>query len=233
MPPATDFATWRALRPDAGFCDWLRRSSGPLWSAMVGHRFTRDMAGDLMPDDAFVRYLRYEHAFVRTAILIFAQALIKAPTAADKVELIGVLGGLAGEQEAYFQARFAALGLPGDALPDGELPGAALALSEGALAIAAQGCFEEILATMLAAEWMYHEWCGAAHAAAPRRPGPAAWIALHVAPGFARQVTWLKGRLEALGPMLDPGRQRRCADHFARMLRLEIAFHDAPYGAGD
>ena len=210
MNPTTDFATFRAIRPEAGFCDWLRQSSGPLWAAMVGHRFTQDMAGDRLPHEAFLRYLRYEHAFVRTAILIFAQALIKAPAAADRVELVGVLGGLTGEQEAYFQDRFKALELPGEAVPDGELPSEALALSEGALAIAAQGCFEEILSAMLAAEW----------------------IELHVAPGFTRQVAWLKARLEALGPLLDPGRQQRCANHFARMLRLEIAFHDAPYADG-
>jgi len=233
MNPTTDFATFRAIRPEAGFCDWLRQSSGPLWAAMVGHRFTQDMAGDRLPPDAFLRYLRYEHAFVRTAILIFAQALIKAPAATDRVELVGVLGGLTGEQEAYFQDRFKALGLPGEALPDGALPSPALALSEGALAIAAQGCFEEILSAMLAAEWMYHDWCSAAHAARPRQPGPAEWIALHVAPGFARQVAWLKARLEALGPRLDSGRQQHCANHFARMLRLEIAFHDAPYESGE
>jgi thiaminase/transcriptional activator TenA len=229
MTPATDFATFRAIRPDAGFCDWLRHSSGPLWNAMVGHRFTRDMAGDRLPPEAFLRYLRYEHAFVRTAILIFGHALIKAPAADDRVKMTGILAGLVGEQEAYFQDRFAALDLPAEALPDGDLPSAALALSEGGLAIAAHGCFEEILSAMLAAEWMYHEWCSAAHAAQPRQQGPAEWIALHVAPPFAGQVAWLKGRIETLGPLLDPQRQRRCADHFARMLRLEIAFHDAPY----
>jgi thiaminase/transcriptional activator TenA len=225
----TDFSTYRAIRPTAGFCDWLRHASGPLWAAMVGHRFTRDMAGDRLPADAFLRYLRYEHAFVRTAILIFGHALIKAPAAEDRVRMVAILAGLVGEQEAYFQERFAAVGLPAEALPDDALPDAALALSEGGLAIAAHGCFEEILSAMLAAEWMYHEWCSAAHAAGPRQKGPADWIALHVAPAFADQVAWLKGRIETLGPLLDPGRQRRCAGHFSRMLRLEIAFHDAPY----
>ena len=145
--------------------------------------------------------------------------------------MVGVLDGLVGEQEAYFQNRFNALGLPAEALPDSELPDAALALAEGALAIAAHGTFEEVLSAMLAAEWMYHEWCTAALALRPRQPGPAEWIALHVGSDFASQVSWLKERLESLGPMLDPMRQRRCADHFARMLRLEIAFHDAPYGS--
>jgi len=229
MQQLGDFAAHRAAHPGAGFCDWLRAESGPLWRAMLEHRFTRDMAGDRLPTEAFIRYLRYEHAFVRSAIIIFAHALIKAPAADDRTRLVGILDGLVGEQEAYFQDRFTALGLAPEALPDRELPSAALALSEGALAIAAHAGFEEILSTMLAAEWMYHEWCKAAHAVGPRQPGPADWIALHVAPPFASQVEWLKRRVDALGPRLNPARQRRCADSFARMLRLEIAFHDAPY----
>ena len=231
MLPPSDFPSYRAANAGASYCEWLRASSGPLWGAMVGHRFTRDMGADRLPPEAFLRYLRYEHAFVRTAVVVFGHALVKAPTAADRARLVGVLAGLVGEQEAYFGDRFAALGLPAEPLPDAELPDAVLALAEGALAIAAHGTFEEILSAMLAAEWMYLDWCTAAHAAKPRAPGPAEWIALHVAAGFAGQVEWLKERLKALGPALDPNRQRRCAGHFARMLRLEIAFHDAPYAS--
>lgn len=233
IQPRVNFADHQATHPASGFCDWLRSSSGPLWGAMVGHRFTQDMANDRLPPDVFIRYLRYEHAFVRTAVIIFGHALVAAPTLADRVRLVGILSSLAGEQEAYFRQRFDALGLATETLPESELPDAALALAEGALAIAAHGTFEAILSTMLAAEWMYHEWCTAAHAAAPQTAGPAEWIALHVRPGFSDQVAWLKERVDLLGPMLDPTRQNRCADNFVRMLRLEIAFHHAPYdGSG-
>jgi thiaminase/transcriptional activator TenA len=231
-PPAEGFAAFRADHPEAGFCEWLRQESGLLWDAMVGHRFVRDMAADRLPPEAFLRYLRYEHSFVRTAVTVFAHALIAAPTAEDRRHVVGILDGLVGEQEAYFARQLAALGLPPEPLPSAELPDAALALSEGALAIAAHGGFEEILSAMLAAEWMYLTWCTAAHATRPRRPGPADWIALHVAPGFADGVAWTRARVEALGPPLDPLRQGRCAANFARMLRLEIAFHDAPYQDG-
>ena len=229
MQPAADFATFRVDRPDLGFCDWLRHRSRPLWEAMVGHRFTRDMGTDRLPRAAFVRYLRYEHAFVRTAVRIFGHALLAAPTTEDRVHIVGILSGLVIEQEAYFARQFAALELDAEPLPAACLLDAALGLSEGALAIAAHGSFEEILSAMLAAEWMYHSWCSAAHAAGPRQPGPADWIALHVASGFTDGVAWTKARVNELGPLLDPHRQARCADGFARMLRLEIAFHGAPY----
>jgi thiaminase/transcriptional activator TenA len=231
MQPSGDFSGARANQPDLGFCEWLRRSSGPLWDAMVCHRFMQDMASDRLPPKVFVRYLRYEHAFVRSAIVVFGHSLIAAPTTEDRARIVGILEGLVGEQEVYFRTRFEELGLTPEPLCERQLPDAALALCEGALAIAAHGCFEEILSAMVAAEWMYLEWCQKAMACAPRDPAPAEWIALHVAPGFADQVGWLRGRLETLGPRLDADRQLRCADHFTRMLRLEIAFHDAPYGS--
>jgi thiaminase/transcriptional activator TenA len=225
-----DFTSFQAEAPEAGFCEWLRTVNRPAWDAMVGHRFCRDMATDRLPEAAFVRYLRYEHAFVRAAIGIFAYALAKAPTGADQDHLIGVLVGLAREQESYFRRAFAGLGLDPEPLAPEALPGAARDLRDGVLALAASGHFAEILAAMLAAEWMYLTWCEEAHGRGPRRPGPADWIRLHVEPAFRGQADWLKRRLDQLGPSLPAKQQARCADNFGRVLTLEIAFHHAPYG---
>jgi thiaminase/transcriptional activator TenA len=225
-----DLAGFQLRRPDAGFCEWLRAKNKAAWDVMVTHRFCRDLASDRLPEAAFVRYLRYEHAFVRAAIGIFAYALAKAPTAADQDHLIGVLAGLAGEQEDYFRRAFAGLGLDPAPLAPDALPEAVRGLREGALTVAAGGSFAEILAAMLAAEWMYLTWCEQAHARGPRREAPADWIRLHVEPAFRSQVDWLKRRLDELGPILFTGEQARCADHFGCVLALEIAFHDAPYG---
>jgi thiaminase/transcriptional activator TenA len=224
-----DFASFQARNAGAGFSDWLRAENQATWDAMVGHRFCRDMASDQLPEPAFVRYLRYEHGFVRAAIGIFAYALARAPTAADQDHLIGVLGALAGEQENYFRRTFARLGLDLKPVEPDALPGAAWGLREGVLAIAAEGRYAEILAAMLAAEWMYLTWCEAAHARGPRREAPADWIRLHIEPAFCGQVTWLMRRLDQLGPGLPAREQERCAANFGRVLALEIAFHDAPY----
>lgn len=224
-----DFASFRAETPGAGFCDWLRAANWPAWDAMVGHRFCRDMATDCLPEAAFVRYLRYEHAFVRAAIGIFAYTLAKASTADDQDHLISVLMGLSGEQENYFRRSFARLGLDPEPLESEALPAAARGLRDGVLALAASGGFAEILAAMLAAEWMYLTWCEEADAKSPHRAGPADWIRLHVEPGFRDQVDWLKRRLDQFGPSLPAEQQARCADNFGRVLALEVAFHDAPY----
>jgi thiaminase/transcriptional activator TenA len=211
------------------FIDWLRDGNLTFWKRMVGHRFCRDVAKDRLSEEAFVRYLRFEHAFVRTAVSVFAYALAKAPTPADQDHLLGVLNALAGEQQLYFERTFSALRLHADVLPDDAIPQTAGRLRENVLAIAASSGFEEILSAMLAAEWMYLTWCEKAHSQQLRQRAPADWIRLHVEPGFRAQVTWLKTRLNVLGPKLDPSRQGRCRTHFGRVLECEIAFHDAPY----
>ncbi len=214
------------------FSHWLREGNRDLWECMVNHRFCRDMAHDRLPAAAFTRYLRYEHAFVRMAISVFAYAIAKATNPADQDHLLGVLNALAGEQQAYFKRTFESIGLDASVVSDNALPPAARALSKGVLDLAASGSFVEILASMLAAEWMYLTWCEDADRQGPQRRAPADWIRLHVESGFRSQVDWLKNRLDTLGPTLDlPGRQR-CRDNFGRVLELEIAFHDAPYEGG-
>ncbi|MEQ8967402.1 MAG: TenA family protein [Azospirillaceae bacterium] len=232
-PPATALASFdaaRALRADLRFTDWLREACGPAWDAMLDHRFTREIAADALPDGVFARYLRYEHGFVATAVKVFAHALIQAPTTADRRHVAEILEALTGEQERYFAETFARLGLPAEPASDAAPPpAAALALGDGALAMAAHATFEEILSMMLAAEWMYLTWCARAHDAGPRHPEAARWIDLHVGGAFEAGVTWTRQRLDTLGPALDPARQAACAARFRRLTELEIAFHDAPY----
>jgi thiaminase (transcriptional activator TenA) len=211
------------------FSHWLREGHRNLWQRMVNHRFCSDMAHDRLPQAAFVRYLRYEHAFVRTAIAVFAYAVAKAPTPADQDHLLGVLNALAGEQQSYFQHTFEQMGEDAGVLPDEALPPAARGLRLGVLEIAASGNFGEILAAMLAAEWMYLTWCEDAIRQEPQAGAPADWIRLHVESGFRAQVHWLMRRLDSFAPALDGEARQRCRDNFGRMLALEIAFHDAPY----
>ena len=179
-----DFASFRARSADAGFSDWLRAENQATWGAMVGHRSVSTWRATSCRSRRSCVTLRYEHGFVRAAIGIVAYALAKAPTAADQDHLIGVLGprGRAGRllSPDIRAARARSRARRPDALPQ-----AARGLREGVLAIAAEGGYAEILAAMLAAEWMYLTWCEAAHARGARRAAPADWIRLHIEPAFA------------------------------------------------
>lgn len=228
----TSFADYRRATPTGSFSDWVRSVAEPLWGRMLTHRFTSDMASDALPPDALRRYLIYEHDFVEVAVTIFGYALVKAPSTVEQARLTEILRGLTTDQLAYFDRVFRRLGVSEPMRRPDVLPPAVLAFREGMLALASHRTYEEIIAGMAAAEWMYHTWCQEAQRRQPADPVSTEWIALHVAPPFAEQVAWLLGQLDGLGPALAPWHQQRVALAFRRTLALEIDFHDAPYGDG-
>ena len=227
--PRREFATYAHSTPGGRFSEWLREEAEPFWTRMVGHRMTRDMAADCLPADVLLRYLVYEHGFVETAVTIFGYALVKAPGIAEQTRLAAALQGLTTDQLAWFRRVFDALGVSDDQRVVADPPQAVSAFRDGMSSLAAHGTYEEILAGMAAAEWMYLTWCRAAHACRPSDPVCGEWIALHVTPPFTDQVDWLLEELDRLGPELAPVRQHKLAAAFRRTLILEIGFHDAPY----
>lgn len=229
MTTDLDFAGFLARQPEAGFADWLHTRHRRSWDAMIDHRFTQDLSANHMSAAVFGRYLRYEHNFVRTAMTIFGYALARAPSFSDQVHLIDVLHALAAGQDGFFDRAFRKMKIDMKAL-SADMPSSATGLRDGSLAIAEQGAFEEIIAMMLAAEWMYLTWCRAAHGRI-ESPLAAEWVAMHVDPTFTSQVDWLKQTMNTRGPAMPPDGQENCAIIFGRMLELEIAFHHAPYEA--
>jgi thiaminase/transcriptional activator TenA len=230
MTTDLNFAGFQARQPDAGFVDWLRARHRRSWETMIDHRFTQDLSANQMSPAVFGRYLRYEHDFVRTAISIFGFALARAPSFSDQVHLIDVLHVLAAGQDGFFDKAFRRMKIDVKALAEDKVPSSATGLRDGSLAIAEQGSFEEIIAMMLAAEWMYLTWCRAAQGKI-ENPLAAEWVAMHVDPTFTDQVGWLMRTMNTRGPAMPPDGQETCAAIFGRMLDLEIAFHHAPYEA--
>ena len=229
--PRADFREYVREVRNARFRDWLRDSAEPDWGRMVGHRITRDMADDTLPPDALRRYLVYEHGFVETAVTIFAYALARAPGIAEQSVFVETLHALTNDQLQYFDRVFRQLHVPAAERDSTPMPPDVLAFRDGMMRLAAHGTYEEIIAGMAAAEWMYLTWSRNAHDRKPRDPVCAEWIALHVGRQFTDQVEWLLGQLDAVGPSLPPLHQGKLADAFHRTLVLEIGFHDAAYEA--
>ncbi len=213
------------------FTDWLRDQAGSSWTRAIEHRFTREIAEGTLDEAVFKRYLVNEYSFVITAATLLGYAIAKAPTMDDKARLTEGLRGLTTEQQAFFMRVFEALRIPETIWAAPINDSAVLAFRDTTIRAAAHGGYEEALATMLAAEWMYVTWSQRAHRHRPRHPHYAEWIALHVTPEFEGHAAWLRERLDLYGPQLAPHRQTEVAYIFKRTLDLEIAFHDAPYNA--
>ena len=206
----------------------LRAANLALWDHMQAHRFVRDIEADSLPREVFARYVVHERAFVETAILIFGHAMLKAPDFTARRRLCGVLHGLSGEQLDYFDRVFASLGT---ALPDPTMrpPQSVTAFDRYMLDVAETGSYLDILAVMLAAEWMYATWCKRACQRPISDPDIADWVRLHAAPEFLAQADWLRNNVDAAGTGVDATMFQHLSELFGTTLRLEIDFHTAPY----
>ena len=211
-----------------GFALRLQKENRDIWDAMQQHRFVADILADRLDPDVFRRYLVFEQGFVETAILIFGHAMLKAPAFAQRRRLISVLHSLAEDQLTYFAGVFRALDMS-PALAADLAPAAVQRFDGGMLAIAKSGSYADILAIMLAAEWMYGTWCLRAANVEIAGAELRRWVALHAERGFLDQIDWMIDEINREATALDDAGRDRLSALFREALQLEIAFHDAAY----
>jgi thiaminase (transcriptional activator TenA) len=212
-----------------GFSAEMRRQSQHAWDAVVGHRFFREIAADTIEDRIFERYLRIEYGFVDCAAAALGYAVAKAPSFRERRHLALGLFGLVTDQEQFFVSAFERIGVPRD-LRIGLPPGGATApLHDVFLSVAKNEGYEEIIACLLAAEWMYLTWSSEANKTPSLRAVIREWVALHAGGAFADQVAWVRAEIDVCAPRLSAERQARVCALFGQVLLAEIAFHDAAY----
>lgn len=215
----------------SSFSERMRASARRTWDAALDHRFFREVATDAVDDRVFARYLRIEYGFVDTAAKALGYAVGKAPSFGERRRLGLGLYGLVTDQENFFIDAFERMGAKAEertAMPPHWL---ALPLHTLFLKVAGTESYEEILACMLAAEWMYLTWCSTANRSPSSRDYVRDWVALHAGGAFADHVAWVRAEIDDRGPRLAKARQARLMALFERALEAEIAFHDATYAA--
>jgi thiaminase/transcriptional activator TenA len=215
----------------SSFSERLRDQARGTWNAILGHRFFREVATDAIDDRVFGRYLTIEYGFVDTAARTVGYAVAKAPSFQQRRRLSFGLHGLVTDQEQFFIKAFERMGAHGEERTGLPPQGLALPLHALFLKVAETEGYEEILACVLAAEWMYLTWCSTANQSPSSRNYIRDWVALHAGDAFADHVAWVRSEIDNRGPALAKSRQARLAALFEQALEAESAFHDAAYAA--
>jgi thiaminase/transcriptional activator TenA len=121
------------------------------------------------------------------------------------------------------------MGMPAEARTGLAPQGLSQPLHNLFLAVAEREGYEQILACVLAAEWMYMTWCLKADQTPSSRAYIRDWVALHAGGAFAEQVAWVRSQIVARGSELSDARQARLMELFKQALAAEVKFHDAVY----
>jgi thiaminase (transcriptional activator TenA) len=213
----------------SSFSERMRANSRRTWDAALDHRFFREVATDAIDDGVFARYLRIEYGFVDTAAKALGYAVAKAPSFQERRRLGLGLHGLVTDQERFFIDAFDRMG--SRATERTTLPAPALPLHTLFLKVAETEGYEEIMACVFTAEWMYLTWCSTANRSPSSRDIIRDWVALHAGGAFADHVAWVRAEIDDRGPRLTKARQARLTALFEQALEAEIAFHNAAYAA--
>jgi thiaminase/transcriptional activator TenA len=203
----------------SSYSERMRAQGRRTWNAILGHRFFREVATDAIDDRVFVWYLRIEYGFVDTAARVLGYAVAKAPSFQERRRLGLGLHGLVTDQEQFFINAFERMGVRAEertALPP---QGPAVALHALFLKVAETESYEEILACILAAEWMYLTWCSTADQSPSSRGYIRDWVALHAGGAFADHVAWVRSEIDTRGPTLAAARQARLSALSKRLWR--------------
>lgn len=232
MPAPFDgsFQDTLAANPDSRFSDWLTARAEPFWSAATDHAFTQAIGDGSMPEEAYVRYLIEDYTFVTDLASVLGYLVAKAPTMRAKSCLSGFLALLTSEENDYFLRSFEALGVEPKTYEVAAQGPVTQAFSELLLTSAGEGTYEEGLACLLCAEWVYLTW-GLREAQKPRPEQfwLAEWIDLHSVVGFESFVNWIREEMDRVGTALDADAQEKLGQLFRHMSALEQAFFDAAW----
>lgn len=204
----------------------LRQGTEANWHAATTHAFTRELADGTLPERKMRWYLQQDYQFVDGFVRLLASAIAHAPSLNDSVPVAQFLAVITGPENTYFLRAMEALGTE----PIDQPAPATKAFQDLMAEAVASGRYENMLAVLVVAEWVYLSWASPENP--PKEDLPfwyAEWITLHAGDGFEGVVEYLRGQLDKVWPTLNSDAQAEVRRLFHRAVALECEFFDAAY----
>ena len=211
------------------FSEYLRNSSGKLWNEATNHKFTNELKNDKLEDHIFKKYIIQDYIFIETLVTLIGKAVYLSPNMNSKIKWANFLYAITSDENNYFQRSFDALDVSKEERTNTKLFLTISDFSKLMLEVANTGTYEEILAVILAAEWVYYTWASNAKKPYPKRFYLSEWITLHNNSSFKATLDWIKKELDITSQKLTISEQHKVANLFIKIVRLEVSFFDDCY----
>jgi thiaminase/transcriptional activator TenA len=199
------------------------------WDAATNHPFCKKLAEGTLPLDNMRWYLVQDYKFLDDFVRLLATAIAHAPTLADGVPAAQFLGLVTSTENTYFLRSFDALGI---SEADQNVPAAPATVAFQNLMRRARtsGCYQQMLAVLIVAEWSYLTWADQYKSYSKDLPfWFSEWIDLHTGEGFEGVVAHLRNQLDCLWVEMSAQQQSDTAAMFHKAVVCERDFFDASF----
>lgn len=212
------------------FTDQLAAGVGPLWSSVVEHKFTDELAAGTMDKDILRCYLIQDHRFLDAFVVLLSSMIANARSLADRIPGAQFLALITGKENTYFERSFEALGVTAaqrETTPNATATSGFIELMRDA---ARSGSLGEMLAVLVVAEWSYATWGERVLPVAVSGPFYyREWVDLHSGEYFTSVVEYLRTLLDREAGLIDADERKRVTARFAAASKFEKQFFDTCY----
>ena len=201
------------------FCHDQLTRLGPLWAAMLDHRFLRDTRDGTISDERFAVWMRQDYLFVEAAIPFIAALIPRAPRD-HWAPLAGVITALEKEL-ALFEERAEAVGVTLRGTPASFTNHAYI---QFLLATAYRASYVEAYTVLYTAEKAYHDSWKVVQAGLATDSKWYPFVENWAGEAFAQYVAYLEAELDKLAEQAGATERERMAEYFELTTKYEIAF---------
>ena len=207
--------------------DYLKSLCLDDWNAATQHPFCNALADGTLDLDKMRQYLIQDYQFIDGFVRLLASMIAKAPTLKDSVPAAQFLAVITGPENTYFLRAFEELNVSDDAWKNAALKPPTIGFQNLMAEAAVSGKYEQMLAVLVVAEWVYLSWATPVNP--PKSDNPfyfAEWIRLHAGEGFENVVEYLRSQLDAQWNGLNAEQRKNIEAIFCKAVKLERAFFD-------
>jgi thiaminase (transcriptional activator TenA) len=208
----------------------LRRRGEPIWRAIDGHSFLRELRAGTLPMNRFIYFILQDYLYLLDFAQVLCQCGAKSPNL-ETLELFArhALGAV--EVERSFHASFGkSLGLSRkqlDSVIKGPITQAYISHLQS---VARNGTLGEIVAAVLPCYWIYGEVGRRLYRTLPTKPKIyRQWIEIYASEEYWKPVREQIQLMDRLGAVASSSEKKLMTAHFILSSRYEFMFWEQAY----
>ena len=214
-----------------GFISDIEAQTQSMRDAILAHPFVTGVGDGTLPVEKFKHYVTQDYAYLVEYSRALALASARAPRLDDMSWFAGLLDETLNAEMSLHRSYCQEFGISAEELEATVAAPATVAYTSFLLKTAYEGCFGELVASLLPCQWGYWEIGNHLMRRGLPQNAPlyAQWIEMYTSEEFAALAQHIRDLADRLGAEADPAELTAMGQAYISSVRLERQFWDMAY----